>query len=310
MRAQIYTTTLRRMLGLLTLLLLGVLLASVSVPASATACAGGSAADDAAEEAGSLEPEDELGPQDPFAAQPTITADDLRNKTVQQIRELAARLQLRGDGTDTNIRAKMYGLPYKWYDAAGVERLRLDPPHEGYKSDRAREPHVNGYTANRTRKEPIMDPECVPPDQHFPLVDPPPVPEKDDPDPRPRIDPKVTIDEDRGDCKLDITISVRMDPTRPTTLGISWGDGIVNTLPVPQGTGTHVVWQTHQYAHPLPGAPPLPPFVYVPKTEVITATIEETDLFDTALFVHGQQYIEDGSGDNPGLPTIGTCGSA
>lgn len=276
MRARIYTTTLRRMLGLLTLLLLGVLLASVRAPAAATACGGGNAATDAVEEASSLDPEDEVGPPALFAAQPTITADDLRNKTVAQIRELAARLQLTPWGSDTNVRVGWYGKPFKWKDAR-VERLRLDPPHGPGFPPRAQVPHVHGYGPSGPTHDKITDPECNH-DAHFPLVDPPPGPEEDgDPDPRPRINPKVTIDEDRGDCKLDITISVPMDPTRPTTLRISWGDGAGITIDVPQGVGDFVIFQTHQYAHPKPGAPPLPPFVYAPKIEVVSATIEETN---------------------------------
>jgi hypothetical protein len=92
---------------------------------------------------------------------PSITAGDLKGKTVAQIRELARAKGLLAHPTKTD----------KWLDpVTGKERLRMDPGHIDkatglpYNDPKAAVAHHHGYEADGKTK--IVDPDDGNP--HFP----------------------------------------------------------------------------------------------------------------------------------------------
>ena len=92
-----------------------------------------------------------------------ITADDLRDKTPDEIEDLA---QDQGYVRDPK-------KPNKWRDpVTGDERIRIDPGHidpttgRPYNNPRAAAPHVHGYDQNGRK---IGDPTTPNNDPHFPL---------------------------------------------------------------------------------------------------------------------------------------------
>ncbi len=95
---------------------------------------------------------------------PVPSADDLRDKTPDEIRELADRNGYKPDKWDSDNK------PRRWKDpASGEERLRLDEGHKEkdgtpYRDPRAAAPHVHGYDQNGKVTDPLT-PDSNP---HFP----------------------------------------------------------------------------------------------------------------------------------------------
>jgi uncharacterized membrane protein YphA (DoxX/SURF4 family) len=99
------------------------------------------------------------------------------------------------------------------------------------------------------------------------------------------IIPPAQVDPDNT-CRCSWTVRAPMDPVRPTTLRMEYGDGASETVAVPQGTGRATFSFAHQFK------PPSPPYYVPPKVEVQRASIVETGEFASAVFVHGQPTIE------------------
>ena len=97
---------------------------------------------------------------------PTISKEEITNKTRTEIRELANKKGLKPFGRKDDP-----DYPRKWKDpVTKKQRLRLDPGHldDGipYENQNARIPHAHGYDTNG---DPIRD---LSGDKHFPLNEP------------------------------------------------------------------------------------------------------------------------------------------
>lgn len=113
-----------------------------------------------------------------------------------------------------------------------------------------------------------------------------------DPNPAPGSAPDISPGAQLtgADCAGYFDFTAPMDPTRPTTLHIDWGDGShpVDAL-IPQGTGPYLMSEVNGF----PMAPP-------PNANGwwVTATIVETGAVSASAFVgHGDTYFFDGPGN-------------
>lgn len=155
------------------------------------------------------------------------------------------------------------------------------------------------------RWTPLRPPAPLPPG--FPTIDPPaqvapPVPISPGPTPTPAPTPAPTgpapavAGGGAGACAGAYAVTVAMDPSRPTTLRMDYGDtgafSQIETRTIPQGTGSVSFRFTHEFN----------PSIFHPEPFVVQkATVVETGASGKAYTLHAPASLRD-----PDQPPTGT----